>query len=179
MARTPSLAAALVTFGLLGYAAVPGCSSDEPAECSKDSDCKAASTGCTIGVCQATKCVGKPIADGTRVADQTPVKDKWCVVLKCKAGVATETADGSKTPADVPACQKAECDGTTLKTVKIADGVPCEGGGACLGGKCELPADTGPRPDTGTPTDTGAPADGGGADEAGADASGADAAAAD
>lgn len=167
MRRPLSLAAVLSMFALLAHAA-PGCGGDD-AECGSDADCKSATTACTIGKCDGSKCVAQPIAEGTRLADQSAVKDKPCVVLKCKAGLPTEMADGSKTGPDV-ACQKATCDGTTLKVTNIADGVPCEGGGACGGGKCLPPADAGPKPDTGA-GDTGATDSGAG--EAGTTDSGA------
>lgn len=167
-ARSLSLAALLATLGLLAYGAVgQGCSS-EPSECTKDSECTSATTGCTVGVCKDSKCNAQPVADGTRYSDQSSVKDKPCVVLKCKGGVATEFPDGSKTGPDL-VCQKASCDNLTLKITNIMDGVPCEGGGACGGGKCLPPVDAGPKVDTGAPVDTGAADDTGTTDDAAAD----------
>ncbi len=168
MARPLTLAAALTTLGLLAYAGLQGCSADDADECSKDGDCSSASTGCTVGVCRDGACAAQPVPDGTRLTDQSSVKDKPCVVLKCKAGVPTETADGSKTPEPI-ACKKLSCDGTALKTDNIADGVPCEGGGACRAGSCIAPVDSGPPADTGAPSDTGAPADTATADDAASD----------
>lgn len=158
MARRPlALAFVVSVFALLAQVS---CSKDEDPECSKDSDCKSATTGCTVGVCRDGKCAANPVADGTRVADQTPVKDKSCVALKCKAGVAVEAADTSKTPAAIE-CKKQYCDGTNLKVENILDGVACAGGGACIGGVCKPPVDSGPPTDTGTDT--------GSTDETGAD----------
>ena len=137
---------ALLLFLVLGF----GCSKEEPG-CEKDAQCTSATTACTTGVCRDGSCLAQPVAEGTRLADQTPVKNKLCVQLKCdKAGRAVEVADGSKVPPQV-ACKQSSCDGTTPKTENILDGVPCESGnGTCRGGVCQPNGDSGPPPvDTG------------------------------
>jgi hypothetical protein len=141
---------ALVLFSLLSLS----CSKEEEPACTRDSQCASATTSCTIGLCKEGTCLAQPVAEGTRVADQSPVKDKFCVVLKCdKTGKAVEMADGSRVPSAQVACKKSFCEGTTLKTENIMDGVPCDSDkGTCRGGVCQpnTPGDTGP-----TPMDTG------------------------
>ena len=159
MPRTFKLAFVVSTFALLAHAALPGCSKEEEPECTKNSQCTSATTGCTVGVCKEGTCVGQPVADGTRYPDQSSVATKWCVVLKCKAGLPVETADGSKTPEAIE-CKKQTCDGTTLKVDNIGEGVGCGGGGACRGGVCMPPIDSGTPTDTGSTGDTGSTEDG-------------------
>lgn len=168
MARPLSLVAALSLFALSLHVGM-GCSKDEEPECSKDSQCTSATTGCTYGACKDGKCVAQPLADGTRAPDQSPVKDKWCVTLKCKAGVPNEFPDGSKTPAPIE-CKQQTCNGTTLEVTDIRDGVGCGGGGACRGGVCQPPIDSGTSTDTGA-TDTGSDDTGSSDDSGGTDAS--------
>lgn len=126
-----------------------GCSKEEPG-CDRDAQCTSATTACTTGVCRDGACLGVPVAEGTRLADQSPVKEKFCVQLRCdKAGRAVEVSDGSKVPPQV-ACKQTSCDGTTLKTEDILDGVACESGnGACRAGVCQMNVETGPPMDTG------------------------------
>ncbi|MBI2388754.1 MAG: hypothetical protein HYV09_03975 [Deltaproteobacteria bacterium] len=152
MARPMRLAFGSLAVAILGWAGAQGCASDEEPSCQADTDCVSATTPCTVGVCRESKCVAQPVADGTRLKDQPPIAEKPCILLRCKAGKVEETADGSRTP-DFIECKKHICEGTTLTTVNILDGVACAGGGACRGGVCLPPADSGPG-DTGS-TDTG------------------------
>lgn len=152
------LAFGLLTVAVLGWAGAQGCASDEEPKCQADTDCTSATTQCTVGVCREGKCVAQPVPDGTRLDKQPSIAEKPCVTLRCKAGKVDEAADGSRTPEPIE-CKKHVCEGTTLTTVNILDGVPCAGGGACRGGVCLPPGDAGPT-DTGA-TDTGTTESGG------------------
>lgn len=145
-----TLAASALLFGALAALDV-GCSKEEP-QCEKDAQCTSANTACTRGVCREGVCHSDPLPERTLVPDQSPVKDKYCVELRCdKAGKAVEVPLGSKVPMTVIPCKKQECDGTTLKTTDVLDGVPCDSGnGTCRGGVCRPNEDSGPPPgDTG------------------------------
>jgi hypothetical protein len=154
MSRARIATAALFAVALGAFALHTGCSSDDEPECSSDRNCSSATTACTKGVCNGGKCEAQPVADGTRVADQSSVAGKPCVKLECKAGRATEVNDSTKTPPEV-ACQKQTCENMAPKVENVLDGVPCMSSmGACQGGMCVL-SDSGPigMPDT-APTET-------------------------
>jgi hypothetical protein len=152
MSLTRVAAASLLAIALGGFALHMGCSDPEP-ECERDGQCTSATTNCTKGVCAGGKCEAQPVADGTRVTDQSSVKDKYCVKLECKAGRPTEVADNSKIKPDVP-CQRQTCEAMVAKTENVLDGVPCNSSmGACQGGMC-IASDSGSiGPDT-APMDT-------------------------
>lgn len=146
-----ALAASVLLAGLGASFLYVGCSKAEEPDCERDGQCATANTACTRGLCRDGKCLAEALPEGTRPADQSSVKDKYCVELRCnKTGAPVEVALGSKVPAEI-ACKKNLCDGMTLKTESILDGVPCESGaGTCRGGVCK------PNEDSGTPpTDTG------------------------
>lgn len=143
MSLTKLAAASLALIAVSGFALHIGCSSEPEPECTRNSNCTSATTPCTIGVCQDGKCQAQPVTDGTRVADQTPVKDKYCVKLECRAGKPTEAPDNSKTPPEVP-CQKQVCENMQAKPEQVMDGVPCASSmGTCQAGVCVL-NDSGP-----------------------------------
>ncbi len=150
MQKARIAAAAFFTLALGAFALHAGCSSDDEPECTRDSNCSSATTGCTRGVCKDGKCEAQPVADGTRVADQSPVQGKFCVKLECKAGKATEVNDTTKTPPEVP-CQKQVCENMASKPELVGDGVPCMSSmGSCQAGMCVLNPESGPigMPDT-------------------------------
>ncbi len=142
----------LAASALLAALFVVGCASKEEPQCTLNSQCTSATTACTKGVCREGSCAADPLPEGTVLADQSPVKDKYCVQLVCnKTGQPTEAALGSKTPPDAVQCKKHVCEGTTLKTETFLDGIPCESGnGSCRKGVC-VSNDAGPMPDTGMP----------------------------
>jgi len=144
MSLTRIATASLFAAALGAFALHVGCSKDDEPECTRSSACVSGNTTCTVGVCVEQKCVTQPRPDGTKVTDQTPVRDKLCTKLECKAGKAVEAADVSKTGEPVE-CNTLTCEGTTLKTSPIMDGVPCRSSsGTCQGGKCILIPDSGP-----------------------------------
>jgi hypothetical protein len=164
MSLTKLAAASLALLTVAGLALHVGCSSDPEPECTSNSGCKSATTVCTLGVCKDGKCEAQPVADGTRVADQTAVQGKYCVKLECRAGKPTEVNDTTKLPPTI-ACQQQECVDMAPKVTVLGDGVPCESSmGTCQGGMCVL-NDSGPI----GPTDTG---DDTSSSEVGDDASG-------
>jgi hypothetical protein len=129
-----------------------GCSKEEEPQCERDSQCASATTACTKGVCRGGVCNADPLPEGTRLTDQSPVKDKFCVKLVCnKTGQAVEAEDGSKVPSEIIPCKKQQCEGTSLKTIAVMDGVSCDlDKGTCRAGVCQS-NDAGPVVDTGTP----------------------------
>lgn len=144
----------LAAFALLGALSL-GCSKEEDPQCTRDLQCASANTACTKGACRGGVCNADPLPEGTLLADQSPVAAKHCVKLVCnKTGQAVEAADGSKVPTAVVPCKKQECEGTTLKTLTVMDGVSCDlDKGTCRGGICQS-NDAGPITDTGS-ADTG------------------------
>lgn len=143
MSLTKLAASSVALIAVAGFAVHIGCSSDPEPECTRNSNCVSANTDCTTGVCKDGKCQAEPVADGTRVADQSSVKSEFCVKLECQGGKPTKVNDTSKTPPEVP-CQKQVCENMQAKTEQVMDGVPCASSmGTCQSGACVL-NDSGP-----------------------------------
>ena len=106
--------------------------------CREAKDC-AAPNDCARVVCEAGRCVTRPVPENTPLPSSSQVKgDCQSIVCDGASGMKLIAADSDRPSDDANTCRPRTCNGGKPVGTPIVDGQACNGTGRCMAGECSV-----------------------------------------